>query len=287
MKNVRMLGYTAAIVSTILLGSIGIFVRNVTASATVITFTRVGFGLVFLTLFIILTKGIKQLKLAKFSLPLLITGVLLALTSLCYINAINHTSLANAVFLLYIGPIIAVGMATILLKEKFTALSGGLLCLAFLGVLFILEFNISFNKTETTGLLWGIGAALCYALYIILNRNISEQIPALTRSFYQLLAGTLVIVPFLDGGLFSLTTQEIYWLAAMGFFQGFLAFSFIIFALKHLKAIEYGTISYVEPIVASLIGFAFYAEVLTPLQCVGCVIVFSGGIIQVVGANNK
>jgi len=284
MRNTKISGYAAAIISTMLLGSMGIFVRNISSNGYVITFARLGLGLAFLALFLFFKKEIGNLKIAKFSFPILATGVLLAVTSLCYINAINSTSLANAVFLLYLGPLIAVGIAAVVLKERFTYLNGGLLCLAFLGFLFLLEFKFDFNINESQGHLWGIASGMCCALYIVFNRKISHEIPALTRSFYQLLIGAITMVPFLDASIFSVTMNDMYWLMAIGFFHGFLAFPLIILALKHLKAVEYGTISYVEPLVASLIGFAIYSERLTWLQFIGCVIVFSGGMLQVIAA---
>ena len=201
---------------------------------------------------------------------------------LCYMNAINSTSLAIAVFLLYLAPLIAVGIASILLKEQFTLLNGGLLCLSFVGFLFLMEFNFSLNINESKGYLWGVGAAIFYALYIVFNRKIPIEIPASTRSFYQFLFGAVTMLPFLDASILSVSQKDFCWLIAVGFFQGFLALSLLIVAVKHLKAVEYGTISYIEPLVASLVGFVLYSESLTLFQIVGCIIVFSGGMIQVV-----
>ncbi|MCP4405983.1 MAG: DMT family transporter [bacterium] len=287
MKNTKIIGYAAAIMSTMLLGPMGVFVRNISSNAYVITFARLSLGLIFLMFFLFFKKELKNIQTAKFSFPLLSTGVLTAGAILCYINAINSTSLANAVFLLYLGPLIAVGMAAVLLKEKFTFLNGVLLCLAFSGCLFLLEFNFSLNLDESKGYLWGIGSAICYALYIIFNRKIPEEIPALTRSFYQFLFGALTMLPFLDASLLSVSTKDIYWLLAVGFFQGFLALPLVILAVKHLKAVEYGTISYTEPLIASLIGFVLYSESLTLLQFIGCAIVFSGGTIQIIATKRR
>ncbi|MDH5559658.1 MAG: DMT family transporter [Deltaproteobacteria bacterium] len=277
----KIIGYSAAIIATVLLGSIGFFVRNISANGFIITFARLCIGLVFLIIFLFFKKEIRNILSIKFSFSLLSTGCLLAMAMLCYMNAIISTTLINAVFLLYLGPLIAVGIAAVFLKEKFTFLNGGLICLAFLGFLFLLEFDFSLNVDEFKGYLWGMGSAVSYALYIVFNRKIPEQIPALTRSFYQLLFGALTMLPFLDDSLFSLSTKDLYWLTAMGFFQGFLAFPALVLAVKHLKSIEYGTISYSETLVASLIGWGFFSESLTLSQFFGCAIVFSGGMIQV------
>jgi RarD protein len=282
MENIKIIGYTAAIMSVMLTGAMGIFVRNISLDGSIITFARLGLGLVFLFFFLILKKEIKTVKIRKFSYSLLFTGILMAMVSLCYINAINSTSLANAAFLLYLAPLIAVGIAAVLLKEKFTLLNGGLLCLAFLGFLFFLEFKFSLNMDESKGFLWGIGSAITYALYIVFNRKIPAQIPALTRSFYQLLFGAVTMLPFLDASIQNVTLKDVNWLMAIGLFQGFLAISLFTFAVKHLKTVEYGTVSYVEPLIASLIGVFLYSESLTLFQLAGCLIVLSGGMIQVV-----
>ncbi|TDJ03845.1 MAG: EamA/RhaT family transporter, partial [Deltaproteobacteria bacterium] len=134
-SNSKTIGYTAAIISTVLLGSVGIFVRNIEVDEYVITVARLGIGFLFLILFLLPKKDIPKLKLKNLSFPLISTGILLALTMLFYMKAINNTSLANAVFLLYLGPLIATGLTAIFLKEKFTYLNVGLLCLAFLGFL--------------------------------------------------------------------------------------------------------------------------------------------------------
>ena len=132
---------------------------------------------------------------------------------------------------------------------------------------------------------WGIGSAVCYALFIVLNRNMPVEMPALTRSFFQLSVGALVVVPFLDSSILNLTSKDFYWLMAIGVFHGCIALPLVVLALKNLKAVEYGTISYIEPLVASLVGFTLYAESLTPLQFIGCAIVLFGGMIQVAAAN--
>ncbi|MCP4715511.1 MAG: DMT family transporter [Deltaproteobacteria bacterium] len=287
MGNDKKIGYAAAIMSVLLTGAIGIFVRNISANGSIITFARLGIGLVFLSCFLVLKKEIRQIRIIKFSHSLLLTGIWMAMVSLCYINAINSTSLANAAFLLYLAPIIAVGIAAVLLKEKFTLLNGGLLCLAFLGFLFFLEFEFFPDFDESRGFLWGIGSAICYALYIVFNRKIPDEIPALTRSFYQLLVGAITMVPFLDASILSVTLKDINWLVAIGFFQGFLAISLFVLAVKYLKTVEYSTVSYVEPLAASLIGVMIYSESMTMLQFVGCAIVFSGGMLQIVATKTN
>ncbi len=279
--NPKLFGYTAVIAGTILLGSIGFFVRNVDANVYIITFSRVGIGLFFLTGLILLSGGWKDIKRVKTTFPLVATGILLSLATLCYTKAIITTSLANAAFLLYLAPIIAVGIAAILLKERFTFFNAILISLAFFGFLCLMEFNFSLNSEGSAGYQWGVGASLCYAFFIVLNRKIPENVPTLTRSFYQFLFAGLTILPFIDASLFDLTKSDIYWLVAVGFLQGFLATTLLISAIKYLRTVEYGTISYIEPLAASIFGYLLYAETLTVMQIMGCAIIVISGLFQV------
>ena len=90
------------------------------------------------------------------------------------------------------------------------------------------------------------------------------------------------MLPFLDVSIQIVTLKDVNCLMAIGLFQGFIAISLFTFAVKHLKTVEYGTVSYVEPLIASLIGVFLYSESLTLFQLAGCLIVLSGGMIQVV-----
>jgi drug/metabolite transporter (DMT)-like permease len=59
------------------------------------------------------------------------------------------------------------------------------------------------------------------------------------------------------------------------------ALTLVIAALGHLKTIEYGTISYGEPVAAALIGVIAYHERTSLLQVVGCLLVLAAGIARV------
>jgi drug/metabolite transporter (DMT)-like permease len=90
------------------------------------------------------------------------------------------------------------------------------------------------------------------------------------------------MLPFLDASIQNVTLKDANWLMAIGLFQEFLAIFLFTFAVKHLRTVEYGTVSYVEPLIASLIGVFLYSESLTLFQLAGCLIVLSGGMVQVV-----
>jgi len=285
-SNSKIIGYTAGIISSILLGLSGVFIRNITSDEYILTFVRLGLSIFFLLPFLLAKKNIWNMEIKKALFLLLSTGSLVSLTILCYTNAVRNISLINAVFLLYLAPIISVGISTIFLKEKLNFISGILLFFTFLGFLFLLNFDF-FNINDSRGYLWGVLSAICHALYIVFNRKITPNIPLLVRMFYQFLFGAITMLPFvINSSFFSISIQDVYWLIATSFLQGFLALSLLTLAIKNLKVIEYSVLSYIDPLVASLIGFMFYCEELTLFQLIGCVIIFTTGIMQVFATKN-
>lgn len=271
--------YGAAISAAVLIASLGIFVRNISADALIIAVARLSLGFVFLFGYLGLTRNLRAAK-VSFSPYLVASGLSLGLCVWFYIKAIAHTSLANAVFLLYLGPLLAVVIAYFLLREKIALPSLLLMSLAFVGCLFVVQFDFSFSREDALGYVYGLLSALCYALIIVTNRKIPAQVPPLGRSFYQLLIAALSLIPFLAGHKIHVSLQDLPWLLALGFFPGFLGLTLMIFAIRHLTAYEYGILSYLEPVTAAAIGVTVYAEPMSLLQVLGGSIIILSGLVQ-------
>jgi len=282
MKNQQTLGLIAGISASVLAGSSGLFVRHIDANAYVITFVRLALGFVFLMGFLWVTGQRSEIRLRQLSAALVLAGVCLSMTILCYTQAIIHTTLVKAVFLLYLGPLIAVVVASFWLKEKNSTSSLLFLLVAFIGALLLLEFDFSFEAKDSLGYLWGGGAALCYASYILMNRKVSGDVPVFTSILIQFFLGALVLLPVIElDELTQLDPTSWPWLVGVGFFPGFLAISLTVTALRSLQTLTYGTISYLDPLAASMLGYLVYAEGLTAAQFTGCAAIAAAGLAQV------
>jgi drug/metabolite transporter (DMT)-like permease len=275
--------YTAATIATCLMGLIGIFVRHISMSDETIALARFGLGFLFLGCFL-LYGGRFHKVICHFSLYPLLSGASIAVCMLFYIKAIKLTVLANAAILLYLGPLLAVVLAFVCLGERLSLVSGLLVLLAFFGCVLILGTDVESSGATFRGNLFAVVAAFFYAFFIVTNRLIPREVSPITRSFYQLLFGAMVLAPFAEIGPQAVVSfcSEISWIVAMGFFQGFLSVTLMIFSLEYLKAYQYGTISYFEPVVASLAGMALYDETITLRQVLGGVIILTTGVAQTV-----
>jgi drug/metabolite transporter (DMT)-like permease len=109
MTDKDLLGSISAITAAFLMGTLGLFVRNVSSSAQIITFSRLFLGLIFLTVLLFFSGRYKDIK-KKPSLTIILSGIFQSLSILFYIEAIKNTTLSTAVILLYLGPIIGTGL---------------------------------------------------------------------------------------------------------------------------------------------------------------------------------
>jgi drug/metabolite transporter (DMT)-like permease len=274
--------YVAATLAACLMGLMGVFVRHISLSAETIAFARFGLGFLFLIGFLLYGGRFRQLSL-RLSIYPIMSGVFIAFCVLFYIKAITLTALANAAFLLYLGPLLAVAVTTVFLGERLSLASGLLILSAFLGCALLLGFDLDASASALRGSVFGVVSALFYALFIVTNRLIPGEVTPLTRSFYQLLVGAITLAPFAKISLEGIVSwrSEAFWIIAMGFFQGFLAVTLMIFSIGYLKAYQYGTISYLEPVVASLAGLVLYDETITLQQALGGILILSSGVTQI------
>ena len=284
----KWLWYCAAILATGLMATLGVFVRQVSSgNEYVIALGRFSIGFVCLAGLRALTGGNSDQQPIRITWALPGSGVALALFVVCYFKAVVSGTLANAAFLLYLGPLIASSLAAIWLGEGFNRTSGFLLGCALVGTLFITEFRLPEGSDEIESLVFGFLSGLFYGLFLVLNnQKVQAAGSSLARTSYQFLFASLVMLPVVVVGGISLEPSDIPWIVAVGVLHGFGALTLVIAALGHLITIEYGTIAYGEPVAAALIGVFAYHESIAPLQVAGCLVVLGAGIARVVIREN-
>jgi len=274
----RRKGYTAALLATAAMGSLGVIVRQTTVSATGITGARMGFGFVFFLLYLGLSGQWRQIRMRP-TWPMLLSGLLIPLIIMAYVHAIQHSPLAIAAVLLYTGPPLAVTFSRFLFKETLRLLNGFLLVMAFSGLLFLVGFSA--DDFLSPGTYSGLLAGLLYGFYITSNRAIAASVPDAARSFYQFLVGSLTVLPFIILSPPEIQGIDWCWLLFIGLSTGFFAIILMVYALKRLPAQEYGLISYLEPLIGALWGLTLFSESLSRRQLIGGALILISGLLPV------
>jgi len=270
-----------AALSAVLMGTIGVISRFTGLDAQTVTFYRLAFAALLMLGYLGFSHKLHLLR-CRPSWQVLVNGVLLASFILFYVEAMNHTSMANAIMIVYLAPIAASIVAHFFLRERLTAVNLLLIAAALFGFAMMQEFRLDFsaNEAEGIGLVYALLSLCTYAGFIVINRLVPGSIHVFTRTWYQLAVGALCLLPFMLQVEPPAAAWQWGWLVIAGLFPGFLAILFAVMALRHLPAAVFGTLVYLEPIAVVLFGWLIFNETLSPLQMSGCLIILVSGISQ-------
>ncbi len=211
------------------------------------------------------------------------SGAGISLCILFYFLAIQYTSVGLAALLLYTGPVFAaIGEAFI--KRKVPRLRNiAMISLAAFGVLLVcICAPMGGQGVMHAGVIYGLLSGLCYSAYILFSRQIPKPVSLLARTFWQSAAGVLILfLPLLFSGVNAEHVKSGWpYLACIGILQGFAVLLPAAYAMKKLSAIKYGTVAYLEPMVAVALGFFIYHEELNAGQWAGMSLVVVASFVQ-------
>lgn len=207
----------------------------------------------------------------------ILRGTLLALQIVVVITAFNAVGLAHTQAILASGPIFVALLSMPLLGERvgwrrWTSISVGLL-----GVLIII------NPTDgafDSSVLVPLAAALMFALYAITTRLASRDDSSLTSFLYTGLAGAAVLS--LIGPFFWTNLIPVDWLW-MGLLcmTGISSHYFLIRAYDLLNAAAVQPLTYLQVVMAAIIGVTVFGETLNVNMVLGSAIVVGAGMFTV------
>ena len=265
------------------MGTIGVFAKITGLPAEVITFFRLMLGAIFMLLFLIGTGNIRLVRQWP-SWAVVISGFFLAGFILFYIHSMSYVSMAIAIMLIYLAPLVASVFAHFFMGERLNLTAFVLIISALSGSVMMMELDLSINdlknNKEFIGICLGFLAMICYAGFILINRLIREEIHVHTRTFYSLLTGACVTIPFVITPIQEVALMHIPWLVGVGLLPGFLAILFAVIALSRLPAAMFSTIAYSEPVAVVIFGWTIFQETLSLTQMSGCGIIILSGIIK-------
>ena len=274
-----------AIIAAISMGTIGTLARFAALPAEHITFYRLFLGAICL-LFYMLCSAKKSQILHKPSKRTLVNGVLLASFMAFYIQAMNYTSMANAVMLIYLAPLLCAVTAHFIFSEKLSYLNFFIIAFALLGFAMMMVFSLSVSGSgnEALGLFYGVLSLLSYSGFMLINRKPSEATPY-QSTLIQLLVGAFCMLPFVMNKPILPTLEQSYWLLVIGVLPGFIAILCAVKALRSLPSITFGTIAYLEPVAVVCLAWVLFGETLNMLQLLGCSLIIIAGIAQGILSN--
>ena len=271
-------------VSMLIWGSVGIFARFTNLNGLGIAFFRVALGALILALLF----GIKD----KFWFQkvwdatkqklgwMILLGTALALNWVFLFTAFLYTSIAKAVLIYYLAPVLAILISAKFLKEKISKFQVLLIFMAFLGLLIIMSGQkMDFNNRDFAGAVFAFVAAVFYAMIPNLGRFLKDMESDML-TFTQLVIASVILLPFV---LFTkIAVGRINWFAI-----GILVIVHTVFALflymdglKSVKVNEAALLSYLDPLSAVVYAFLIFGEVPTLRTMIGGLLILSASLLD-------
>lgn len=204
-------------------------------------------------------------------------GILMVLSSIALFESYKYLSAGIASTLLFFYPVMVAIIMAIFYKERLTKKSWACLVTAFLGVV-ILSKNDDGGFISLLGLTFVMLSSLSYAIYLVyINRGPMKKINTSTITFYVILGGFLVMIPYclLDGGLMLPKTTPA-WINAigLGFFPTVLSLIFTSRAIALIGSTETAIFGALEPLTAVILGILILGETLTITPAIGMILIF-------------
>lgn len=164
------------------------------------------YGWVILCILVLIVWAVtfkKRAPAAKMSgkrvLGLIISGVVMALVTICYFHALGYLPISLAVVLLFQYSWMGVVIEAIATK-KVPSKSKIIACLVIIvGTILaggIIGSTMSLADMNPIGILLGLAAALCYALFVFLSGRVSTDMKPLNKSFFIATAGVIYVLIF-------------------------------------------------------------------------------------------
>ena len=191
-----------------------------------------------------------------------------------YFLSIATVPLATAVSAYFVGPVIAVALAAVVLKERVTPRKILSLALGCAGVIVILRPGSQIEP----GILLALGAGLFFALYLIATRQASQVSDPVKTLAFQCVVGTILLTPQA-----VLTWSTPGWDGLL-FFAGLGALSatshcLSIAAFRFADASTLSPLVFLELIGSAAVGYVAFGDVPRGTTVVGAAVIVVAGLL--------
>ena len=220
--------------------------------------------------------------------PLIIMGLLVALSSLTLFLSYNYMAAGIASTLLFVYPIMVALIMAMVFKEKL-ALQTIVCMLLALGGIGLLYKSEDGSTLSLIGTLLVFASSLSYAIYIVgINQTSLKNVATLKVTFYVLLFGlSLFVARLLYSGVLNTPDQWYLWanLLALAVFPTAISFLCTTGAIQYIGSTPTAILGALEPVTAIFFGIAVFGESLTVRESFGLVMIIVAVTFVIAGGN--
>ena len=204
----------------------------------------------------------------------ILRGLTLLIANICFFYSISIISMAKALTLAFVAPLITTALSPIFLGEKVGIRRWTAVLIGFVGSLVVirpgfLEFNLATIAALGTGCFYGI--------YLVITRKLhSTDSPLLTLLITGVVGAVIAsfLVPFV---WINPTLVQWSWLSLMGIFAC-LGHIFLIYSLKYADASKLAPFGYFEIVSNIILGYYFFSDFPDNYTFLGLFIIILSGV---------
>lgn len=262
------------ITSMAIFGTLAPFVRNIPVSSGEVALYRAVLAAALIGLFLLLThQRIPVRALGRELVLLLFSGMAMGINWILLFEAYKYTTVAISTLSYYFAPVIVTLVCPILFKEKLTGKQILCFVMSTIGLALVIGItDLGSGGNDAIGVLFGLGAAVFYAAVILLNKFI-RGVAGIHRTFLQFLAAIVILAPYvaLSGGVTLGSMDGSGWICLLivGLVHTGITYCLYFSSLKELPGQTAAILSYIDPLVAVVIGVVVLGEPLSWQQLIG------------------
>ena len=204
----------------------------------------------------------------------LLRGIILLIANICFFYSISVISLAKALTLAFIAPLIVTAFSPIFLGEKVGIKRWSAVIIGFVGSLVVIRPGfVEVNFASFSAL----GTGIMYGFYLIITRKLSTSDNPLLTLLLTGLVGAVIISFAMPFVWIQPSINQWTMMAAIGIFASIGHF-FLILSLKYADASKLAPFSYFEIITNIIIGYYFFNDFPDNWTFFGLLIIIMSGI---------
>ena len=144
---------------------------------------------------------------------------------------------------------------------------------------------VAAGSDPALGVLWALGAAAFYGLYLVITRRISTASSAvgpftMLRDSAIGMIGTSLVLALLTGSLLPPDLGPgLGWLLLLALMSQVLGYPLINASIPHLPSVVGSVLLFVQPLMTLVAGVVIFGEIPTPGQLVGALVLFGGVLV--------
>jgi drug/metabolite transporter (DMT)-like permease len=274
-----------------LAGFTGVLGKLISINESLLVWYRMFFSAIILFLISLFTNKIRRLEFLQ-SIQLIGIGAVVALHWVFFYGSIKYSNVSVGLVCLSAVGFFSAFLDPLFTKRRIDPVEVLLGIMVMLGIFLIFHFD----RTYTTGILFGMVSSLLAALFPVLNKKLVGKYNAETITFYEIGGGWLLLNLFVPIYLWFIPTKDLvpgwtdfFWLMVLSLLCTVFAFNLSVRSLTRISPFTVNLSFNLEPVYGMLLAFILFKEhtLLGTSFYAGMGIIFSTVIFQSIRVYQK